>query len=55
MDASLTIRQADVLNGNTILVNLSDGRVLELALEQFLSANPQEVPPGEQDDEKEIE
>ena len=51
MIESLTIAQADVLNGKEVLVVLSDGRSLVLTLRGILDAEFRVVPPAEDDEE----
>ncbi len=51
MAEAVTIEQADALNRDTVLVSLSDGRVLVLTLAQILSADPRLLPLDEPDED----
>ncbi|WP_419804434.1 hypothetical protein [Terriglobus sp.] len=47
MPDSSTIEYVDVLDGNLVIVALTDSRVFTLTLDQILNANPQQLPPDE--------
>ncbi len=49
MAAALTIERVHLLSGDSVIVELSDGRTLKLYLKQLLDCDPEVYSPDEQD------
>jgi hypothetical protein len=46
---AITIRSVDFINGNVVIVELSDGKTVQVTVEQILRLNPQVLPENEPD------
>ena len=51
MSEPVKVKQADAFNSEGVLVTLSDDRVLLVTLDQILSAQPEELPPADEEED----